>query len=72
VLAGGAYAFVIDGTLRRDGSTLKRRDSEDVRGTDEIIYETGRGDTDVPLVETTMRSASADAAGGGARVRNSR
>ncbi len=50
----GIYAFVIDGTLRCDGATLKRRDSTAVWGADEIICETGRGDTDVLFVETIM------------------
>jgi quercetin 2,3-dioxygenase len=50
----GVYAFVIDGTLRCDGTTLKRRDSTAVWGADEIVCETGRGDTDVLFVETIM------------------
>jgi len=50
----GVYAFVIDGELRTGGTTLKRRDSKAVWGVDEIICETGRGDTDVLLVETIM------------------
>jgi redox-sensitive bicupin YhaK (pirin superfamily) len=50
----GVYVFVIDGTLRCDGTMLKRRDSKAVWGTDEISCETGRGDTDVMLVETTL------------------
>lgn len=50
----GVYAFVIDGTLGCDGTTLKRRDSKAVWGIDEVLYETGRGDTDVLFVETVM------------------
>jgi redox-sensitive bicupin YhaK (pirin superfamily) len=50
----GVYAFVIDGTLGCDGTTLKRRDSKAVWGVDETVYETGRGDTDVLFVETIM------------------
>ena len=51
----GVYAFVIDGTLCCDGTTLKRRDSKAVWGADEIVCETGRGDTDVLFVETIMQ-----------------
>ncbi|PPQ29059.1 pirin family protein [Rhodopila globiformis] len=50
----GVYAFVIDGMVRCDGTTLKRRDSKAVWGADEIIYETHAGDTDVLLVETII------------------
>jgi hypothetical protein len=50
----GVYAFVIDGTLDCDGTPLKRRDSKAVWGVDKIVYETGRGDTDVLFVETIM------------------
>ena len=50
----GVYAFVLDGTLRCDGTPLKRRDSKGVWGAEEIVCETGRGDTDVLFVETIM------------------
>ena len=50
----GVYAFAIDGTLHCEGVTLKRRDSTGIWGAEEIVYETGRGDTDVLLVETIM------------------
>jgi quercetin 2,3-dioxygenase len=50
----GVYAFVVDGTLHCDGATLKRRDSTAIWSADEIICETGRGDTDVLFVETIM------------------
>jgi redox-sensitive bicupin YhaK (pirin superfamily) len=51
----GVYAFVVDGTLCCDGTTLKRRDSKGVWGAHEIVCETGRGDTDVLFVETIMQ-----------------
>jgi quercetin 2,3-dioxygenase len=50
----GIYAFVVDGVTTCDGTLLKRRDSKAVWGTDEIVLETGRGDTDILLVETIM------------------
>jgi hypothetical protein len=50
----GVHAFVIDGTLRSGGTTLKRRDSTGIWGTEEIDFETGRGDTDVLLVGTII------------------
>ena len=50
----GVYVFSIDGTLNCDGTTLKRGDSKGIWNSDEIICETGRGDTDVLLVETVM------------------
>lgn len=50
----GVYAFVVDGALDCAGTTLKRRDSKAVWGIDEIVCETGRGDTDVLFVETVM------------------
>ena len=50
----GVYAFVIDGTVCCDRTTLKRRDSKAVSGVEEIICETGRGDADVLFVETIM------------------
>jgi len=50
----GVYSFVIDGTLSCAGTLLKRRDSKAVWATDEIVCETGPGDTDVLFVETVM------------------
>jgi redox-sensitive bicupin YhaK (pirin superfamily) len=51
----GVYAFVLDGTLCCDGTKLKRRDSKGVWSVDDIVCETGRGDTDVLFVETVMQ-----------------
>jgi quercetin 2,3-dioxygenase len=50
----GVYAFVIDGTMRCAGAALDRRDSKAVWGVDQIICETGPGDTDILLIETIM------------------
>lgn len=50
----GVYVFVVDGTLQCAGTTLKRRDSKAVSYVDEIICETGRGETDVLFVETII------------------
>lgn len=50
----GVYVFVLDGTLGCDGTILKRRDSKAVWSAEEIVCETGHGDTDVLFVETII------------------
>ena len=49
----GVYAFVIDGAIKFNGTSLGRRDSAAVWGVDSVAYE-ATGDADVLFVETVM------------------
>jgi quercetin 2,3-dioxygenase len=50
----GVYAFVLEGALECAGVALKRRDSLGIRGIDRLVCRTGKGNSDVLLVETAM------------------
>ena len=50
----GVYAFVLEGTVRCDGTLLKRRDSKASGVLMRSPVKPGRGDTDVLFVETIM------------------
>jgi quercetin 2,3-dioxygenase len=52
--AHGVYVFVLEGTLRCDGTALNRRDSKGVWDADEVVCESGDGVTDVLFVETIL------------------
>ena len=52
--AHGVYAFVIEGEINCDGTTLGRRDSAGIWNADRLAFETGAGETDVLFVETIM------------------
>jgi redox-sensitive bicupin YhaK (pirin superfamily) len=50
----GVYAFVLEGEMRCDGTLLERRDSKGIWGVDEIVCQTGAGDSDILFVETIL------------------
>jgi redox-sensitive bicupin YhaK (pirin superfamily) len=48
----GVYAFVLEGEVARDGTTLGRRDSTGIWGAEQIHFTTGPQETDLLIVET--------------------
>jgi redox-sensitive bicupin YhaK (pirin superfamily) len=48
----GVYAFVLEGEVERDGTTLGRRDSTGVWGAERIQFRTGVHETDMLIVES--------------------
>jgi redox-sensitive bicupin YhaK (pirin superfamily) len=48
----GVYAFVLEGEIAYDGTTLGRRDSTGIWGAERIPFRTGAQETDVLIVET--------------------
>ena len=48
----GVYAFVLEGEVDRDGTTLGRRDSTGIWGAEQIHFTTGPQETDLLIVET--------------------
>jgi hypothetical protein len=48
----GVYAFVLEGEVARDGTTLARRDSTGIWGAEQIRFTTGPQETDLLIVET--------------------
>jgi quercetin 2,3-dioxygenase len=50
----GVYAFVLEGEMECAGTSLGRRDSMGVWGTERLVCRTGSGNSDVLFVETIM------------------
>jgi redox-sensitive bicupin YhaK (pirin superfamily) len=50
----GVYAFVIEGELQCNDTQLRRRDSKAIWGVDEVVCQTGPGNSDILFVETIL------------------